>query len=42
MSPEINGHHLEHYGKRNNLEITKIPDGISEKKKTGMKSNPSS
>ena len=41
MSPEINGHHLEHYGKRKNLEITKIPDGISEKKSV-MKSNPSS
>ena len=30
MSLEINGNHLEQYGKRNNLEITGIPDDVSD------------
>ena len=29
MSVEINGNHLEQYGRRNNVEITGIPDDIS-------------
>ena len=31
MSLEINGNHLEQYGRRNNLEITGIPDDVSDK-----------
>ena len=31
ISPEINGNHSEQYGKRNNLEITAIPDDLSDK-----------
>ena len=30
MSLEMNGNHLEQYGRRNNLEITGIPDDISD------------
>ena len=30
MSLEINGNHLEQYGIRNNLDITGIPDDVSE------------
>ena len=30
MPLEINGNHLEQYGKRNNLEITGIPDDVSD------------
>ena len=30
MSLEINGNHLEQYGKRNNLKITGIPDDVSD------------
>ena len=30
MSLEINGNHLEQYGRRNNLEITGIPDDVSD------------
>ena len=30
MSLEINGNHLEQCGKRNNLEITGIPDDVSD------------
>ena len=31
MSLEMNGNHLEQYGRRNNLEITGIPDDVSDK-----------
>ena len=30
MSLEINENHLEQYGRRNNLEITEIPDDVSD------------
>ena len=30
MSLEINGNHLEQYGIRNNLDITGIPDDVSD------------
>ena len=30
MSLKINGDHLEQYGRRNNLEITRIPDDVSD------------
>ena len=30
LSLEINGNHLEQYGRRNNLEITGIPDDVSD------------
>ena len=30
ISLEINGNHLEQYGRRNNLQITGIPDDVSD------------